>query len=206
MKCELCNKEAAVHYKFSKPLCKSHFQKQIEARVKKSFRRLGIIEKHKLGQLNKVKIYTSNELAEYLIKKIILPILKKSGIELELKKNQEKDCINAEFCDDITCRMFSNLILGRDPCESIELGILSNILRTEAYIYQELDNKNHLFFDAEKIREIDEMFNAKISDKTYRRIDKELIEVENKHPGTKFSMLKSFRRICQEKKGQRTLQ
>ncbi len=204
MKCSLCNRKAAVYYKFSKPLCKVHFKKQIEARVKKEFRRLNIIDKFKTKQIKRVTIIKKTEYTHFLIEKIIIPILEKSRIPYKVcnkkytVKPKRSITISETTSDDTALSMMKHLVKGKDICQEKFNSPLINILNSEAYIYKKLEENSRAFYDSRKILEIEKKLNSK-KDGEDNILSEELIRIEEHHPGTKFSMVKSYEKICGEK-------
>ncbi len=204
MKCSLCNRKALVYYKFSKPLCRFHFRKQIEARIKRDFRRLNIIDKFKTKQIRRVIIIKNTDDTHFLIEKIILPILKKSHIPYEVKskehkhKSKEEITIKETTSDDIALMMMKQLTKGEDICKEELNSPLINILKSEAHIYRRLDEDDKTFYDSKKILKIEKELNSK-DNKEDNILSEELIKIEEHHPGTKFSMVKSYEKICGEK-------
>ncbi len=201
MKCSLCNKKAVVYYKFSKPLCKFHFKKQIEARVKREFRKINIIDKFKTKQIQGVIIVKNTEYTHFLIEKIILPILKKSHIPYEVKSNKYKAkpknriMIRETTSEDIAILMMKQLIKGEDICKGGLNSPLINLLNSEAYLYKKLGDNDKIFYDSNKILKLEKKLNSKNNEKD-NILSEELVKIEEHHPGTKFSMVKSYEKIC----------
>ena len=201
MKCSLCNRKAAVYYKFSKPLCKAHFKKQIEARVKKEFRRLNIIDKFKTRQIKEVVIIKKTDYTHFLIEKIVIPILEKSRIPYKIcdknsKANSKKRITISEMTsDDTALSMMKQLVKGKDICREKFNSPLINVLNSEAYIYKKLEENSKVFYNSKKILEIEKKLNSR-KDKEDNILSEELVKIEEHHPGTKFSMVKSYEKIC----------
>ena len=205
-KCSLCSRKAVVHFKFSKPLCANHFIKQIESRVKKEFRRAGIISLHKEKKLNRVIIVRDMNYNDAIIRRVIEPVLKKSRITIERKKKLPKiipkDEVviskkNADYLSDV---FMARLFDGKSPCFTKERVIfpLRNILRTEAYIYKLIIDKkvsNQSFFDQKRINDLNNKLRKNLNEK-YLIVDKWLSSIEEKHPGTRFSIMRSYESLC----------
>ena len=202
VKCSLCSRKAVVHFKFSKPLCAEHFKKQIESRVKKEFRRTNIINLHKEKKLNTVIIIKKDDYKDKLVESVIEPILKESGIIVKKRKTLPRVIPNkAVLLSEETVESFSNKVMdkiinGRDPCfkKNKTLFPLKNILRTEAYIYSLIVNhklsKNE-FFDEDKINKLDNRLKEQNN-----LIDEWLSYIEKKHPGTRFSIMRTHDYLC----------
>lgn len=206
-KCYLCSRKAVVHFKFSKPLCANHFIKQIESRVKKEFRRTNIINLHKEKKLDTVIIVKDTDYNDTIIKRMIEPILKKSRITIERKNRipnripEGKIVISEKNTDYLSDTFMTKLFNGKDPCFTKERIVfpLKNVLRTEAYIYKLIIDKkisNQPFFDQTRINRLDAKLRKNLSGKELV-VDKWLSSIEEKHPGTKFSMMRSYAFFCE---------
>ncbi len=221
VRCSLCKKRAVVHFGFSKPLCKEHFIAQIKNRVKKDLRRTGIIELKKQGKLGIVYLINKNNQnnpKSFLMLDVLEPILKKARVDFRVVKKKPSikrrgrgliDFIVIPVTsDDLVIGFLTNTFLGRKPCYGLKVlgqsksrvsnvvSVLTRVMSVEAYVYYKLKNGSGVFSHHEEIIEL----NKKLIKKEYsgRKRDVGLFinDIEEKHPGTILSTLRSVLYYC----------
>lgn len=169
MKCHLCNKSASIILKTSNlNYCKNCFTRLIERRIRRYIRHHQLIKKDDT-------LYIHDALSEYVIKKI----LKGLPITITHKKTKVSRSVIPSCLEDYTHRFLENLF---------DLKTLK---------FKQEQNFIYLFTP---IMEEELVSYAKIRNLPYKKKKKDSIRlfldnIEDKHPSTKNSLLRSIQKM-----------
>jgi hypothetical protein len=199
MNCTFCKKPAVITQEYSgKSLCKKHFIKLTNDRIRKN-----ITLNKLLAPKGKIAIEVSGDVKSIVVCQFLkkfserMPlelyalagktiglkkILNKIGIPIKSRKTKGSLLVTSETLDDVVKTTLFNLLKGKSKTrESVK--ILKDIPEAEVELYAKLNKLEFI-----KLKK-------PVKTALMKAIESNLEKIETKHPGTKFSMNKSFKNL-----------